>query len=1810
MAKKNIQDTGQNKTNTFVKGLNKDSDPTFIAEGMWTHARNAVNNTLEGGLGTLSNETSNVYCVEAGATMSGKKYIIGTVHLYSDKWIIFTVAYPLAGVGAPTGHEIGLFEEDRCKYRIIVQDDCLNFDKRNLITGASREKEDCSWGVYFADGLNPDRYLNIGDDALWPDKNYEWIGNNKYGNTISGATLQWPGVQWNQLCHTDSGCQQTIPGVWPPACPGPNDCITCEDTTTLNCEALRLARLMDTPTLEIKPGVGGGVLRNGSYFAVLAYTIKGQRVTDYFSPSNTQPLWNVDDVASCIDIFITADSTHFEEFELVVVQIINQGAVAKRIGLYSTSTSVIHLDQIKDDLITIPIEQIPLRNVVYETSDQMTEVNNYLLRIAPRSKFDFNYQPLANLIETQWISVEYPANYYVQGGSNTSYLRDEVYCFFIRWIYSTGDKSSSYHIPGKFASPGDTAPSTDQNALSPDDRYFEVYNTATLNPASGTLPDGGTIIAKGQMGYWESTEKYPDNRHDIWDASSQCWTGTTDPQYDLCGKQIRHHKFPDNITQGSKQTNHYADGGNAIRLMGVNFKNIILPKDNDGNDIPGIEGYEILRGSREGNRSIIAKGMLNNMRTYDIKGNNTAGRKGLYPNYPFNTITPLSAALNGNVSGVNDPYIKLTDKDDNIINQTIPTNMVTFHSPDTNFRTPFLSVSELKLYGSVSGTSIQYFQEPDQHPKNKLISNLTMWAIIVGGIIEAITQSLGKRSVNQPGASFQRQFGPEIEEIKGKPITGGASGNENTNLVVAAGYTTGTSIAAINYQPNGPTSGEISGGNTNATPQEYTDKTEFEGNILKPLNKFNAAYDLWMAGGGIAEVFTPAAFKLGDIYKNFDEDGGLTKGGTYTAPSFTQEVSGLQLISGGLKLPVGFNSLLYFFSVGADTTLKLIYALLPYRQYALQAIAEGYYNNFNVPNLSQVQRFNIEDSFYLKNNIQNVKTFSGTNYVINNLKRQTSVTLRTTDKNNNNIGPDYITTPGIEDKSLVTLGTVIQAGFPLDMDTKRTDTFNLPIASHYAGIKVRLRNQYGQLDSVKQIPITPSEQKFGYNGENIPYSGSEFICIISTPNGNRPVTVVQKTIQETPVFFGGDTYVNRYTEKNNMFFFYDWLYGQPDGYEYNYILRHMIAEPRFWVNSINYETSDLFSFVSANWIEPNPGTGVMPTAFYNLDYFVDNGRKYDYNNDTPTGGFDTYPGIFGVRQSVFYLANSSVRDFFVESDVLVDFREPGTAVYEQHYDHNTYTNLPAMFNMNPDTVARGNYYAYDYSLSISKVFTQYFSQGNLQSRFYNPVVSQLCYTYYPDRIVYSLPQQNESSKDSWFIYLVNNYKEFKNRITSVKAYAKTGMFITFQNSSPLMYQGVDTLQTELGTKLTIGDGGLFANPPQNVTIADVEYEYGSSQNKFGVIATPAGMYYISQNQGRIFAFENGLKEISQQGMKWWFNIFLPYKLIEDFPDYPHTDNPVAGIGTQAVYDNYNGIIYFSKKDYKLKPQYTNRITYDSYGDYFLLDGQSRLELGNPLVFEDASWTASFDPKNNYWISFHDWHPDFTLAARQFFMTTKEGRIWKHNAVCNSYCNFYGVQHPFEIEIPLITGQTITTLKSMEYVLECYKNTSSNCVDQFHVLDFNFDKAVVTNSEQVSGYLNLNIFPKNNITLANTYPKINPTSIDILFSKEENKYRFNQFWDITNNRGEFPNGSAYPPTGAVIPGTTQLAGIYTQESIWNTQSNGYIKTLNTTNLNYNKTELQRKKFRHYLNFLYLTRADSQDINMIVKLTNSKNQISLR
>jgi len=1806
---KQQQDLSQDKSNTFIKGLNKDSDPSFVQEGMWTHARNATNNTFEGDLGTLSNESSNKFCVLTAPTVTnGSAYIIGSVHLYSDKWILFTAIHGPDQTLPSINSEIGLFEEGLCRYRPIVLDPCLNLSKWDLITGAAREKEDCTWQVYWSDGLNPDRYLNVGDPQTWPADNYVWQGDNTYANP-AGDVIQWPGVTWQQICTDSSGTSQTSPGVWPTGHPVEDSCITCENTTDLDCDALRLARLMKTPCIHVSPGKAGGTLRNGSYMATLAYSIKGQKVTDWFSLSNVQPIWLLPEPQGALELDIEADNDNFDEFILVIVQNINQGAVAKQMGIYSTSTTKVYIDQIKEDLISVPIGQLPIQTPVFEKSDIMLEVNNYLLRVGPTSRFDFNYQPLANLITTNWVSTEYPADYYIQGGYKPSYLRDEVYSFFIRWVYNTGDKSSAYHIPGRKAIEY-RIPQTGQflfedqvlnnfDSIFAPEKVFEVYNTATGSPVPPeVLDDGGVIIGRGPMAYWESSENYPDNKPEVWNASEHCWTGKqNDPDlsWDLCGKPIRHHKFPENIIYSPNGveinvTQHFYssfglnENPNKIRLLGIEFNNIILPKDNQGNDIPGIVGYEILRGSREGNKSIIAKGMINNLRPYNLKVdqiNPAQPLKGLYPNHPFNTITTLDPASGGNLNpgtnGINDPYIKATDDDDDEINYTLndmPRNITTFHSPDTNFRTPFLSATELKLYGFLRGSSEQYFIEPNEHPQHKMLKDLTVLAVFLGGLVEGLVSLIGKRTINSPKGGFQ--------SFIINPLVQGS------NLVVP-----GLPPFFIPSYPGVDiTNAQQALFNTANTAYE-TSLDGYFSNIITTVG------DAFTGGNGLNAIVNGATSTM------------LNIGGYKEATYFSTEMGA----TGYLGVAGAVGNFLYYFSEGADLTLRAIYALVPYRQYALQMLGHGFYRRFFAHDLNQRRRFVIEESFYLRDTIQELPPYVNgavvDKYRVNNLKRQNSVILRTSNAAGQNGGPHFILSQGNRDESLVTIGTAKDnlgnVGFS---QRDKIKPFRATISSHYAGLKLRIVNQYGQLDSIKQIPVTPCEQKLSSrpSGDNYPAPNNTGIqCSYENPDGSSTFYILeQKKIAKTPTFFGGDTYVNRYTEKNVMLFFYDWLFGQPDGTEFNYFTRQLIPEPRFWINPEKYDISNL---VPTSFGSGVPGTGPLPSSYYQLD-----NNSYNYASDQ--NGFSNFGPNFSQKDSYFYLATCVVRDFFVESDIIVDFRIDGLEPFQKSYNPYTYTDLQTMFNINPDTIERGNYYAYDYSLAISKLFTQYFSQGNLQSRYYDPEVSKLCYTYYPDRIIYSLPQQDESAKDSWFVYLVNNYKEFKDQISGVKNFAKTGIFITFKNSSPLAFQGVDQLQTDFGTKITIGDGGLFAQTPQSIVIADKPFEYGSSQDSRSVISTPAGLFYVSQNQGKIFAYAQGLTEISQSGMKWWFNNFLPFKLLEDFPEYPHIDNPVAGIGCQSSYDNENSVLYFTKKDYKLRDDMKGTLSYDRrQNKFFTINSLGQVtktfvDLGNPLYFEDASWTISYDPKTRFWISFHDWHPSLFIPTKNTFCTTVFNQVWKHNANCDDFCNFYGVNYPFEIEFPFITGQTVTTTRSMEYILECYRRARYNCVDQFHVLDYNFDQAVVFNSEQVSGYLNLNLFPKNNVTLSLDYPQVNLNDIDILFSKEENKYRFNQFWDITKDRGEFPVGSDYPPTGPVIPGSTILDGPYEEQNIWITAPNGYSKILNPNNLDYQKPELQRKRFRHYLNFLNLSRTISGDTNMIVKIMNVKNTYSPR
>ena len=1560
----------QTHTDSFVKGMVQDVNESFQTAGTWPHARNAVNNSTEGDVGTLENEASTKFCVEVPYD------VIGQVHLYDDKWAIFTTD--------DINSEIGLFDESQCSYTKIVNDPVLAFSRNNLIKGAAKENYDCTWQLYWDDGKNPSRTLNI--------------DNVPYKVTKSIV----------------------------------DDCVVETPTTDLDAEQIRLARLMDTPCISIEQGEIGTLL-NGTYQVMIAYSINGVRVTDYMAASNLQSIFFHENAVGSLEVTLeNVDKERFDEFELAVITFINQQTSASVFGYYSTQTTKITIDSIDQRLVAIPLETLLLRTPAYEKSDAMYTVTNYLLRVGPRTKFDFNYQPLANKIKANWVAVEYDADYYRDGGSNVGYMRDEQYAFFIRWIYNTGEKSSSYHIPGRIAG------GNDRQLLSPDgadifetsqQERWSVYNTASITSTqTQNLADGGKVIKKGKMGYWESTERYPDNKPEVWG--------------NLCGKPIRHHKMPDDCI-----IPRHNQGGTKINVLGVEFKNIAPPVDNDGKLIEGIVGYEILRGSRKGNKSIIAKGIINNMFEYNIPGKPEV--KGMYPNYPFNDLRPDSYLTKFFPEDGRIVQVNRNRRNQDAID-TYSKRHFTFHSPDTQFKHPFLSGSELVIYGEAQGTAEGQFTDPYKHPEHKMLADSVMLISVLIGLGNAV-QGL-------------------------------------------SGITTYTNNAKT-------VAGQIA-------------------------NLFS--------GGTVSTV--DSILKLSGFHRNIS-------GGTETIES--SPFNELPLV---LKLTAFVPAILTFTQMGTDAALDLIYNMLDYRQYALQHIAYGKYDKFICTTPGQKRR-KLEKGIYIKN--QNYSY--GPDRQINNYLRGRSVALEVS-KN--------IADPILTDNSKYTLGQ--KREYDLDLNVIKQKRFQSTIASKYVGIKIQNENQYGQLDSIAQS-ITSCAQIL-------------------------PEVYSISTQFSSPVIFGGDVYITRYTEKNTMFFFNDWLAGKNfvDGEEYDYRQHINVPYPRYYINTERYRFDDfvtglgqnlsglkwesvanLFKKKSADDIQNE--IDMLPSDFHNLDRFT-----------SPNG-------LFRAR-GWFYLFNSGVKDFFVESEINVGYRDHDDETRTRHYDDREYTDLQRIFRA--DEITAGNHFKYDFSLSAGYYFTNNVSMGNIQTRDYDPTISEECHTYYPNRMIYSLPQEQTLKVDNWRTFLVNNYQDFKSPLTAVKPIGDAGALIMLRRESPMFFAGNDTIQSTDGLEITIGDGGLFDSRQKirNIVNTDASYEYGSCQNRLAISATPAGIFYVSQNQGKIFSYSKSLEDLTGAGMKWWFSKYLPYQIKQDFPEFTLVDNSVNGVAVSTVYDNRNAILYITKKDYKLRPEYKGKLEYIGNNEFSISGSRmsSRILLGDTRFFEDASWTISYDVKSKAWISFHDWHPDVLLPGKNLFMSVKDKKIWKHNNRCDSFCNFYGKDYPFEVEQIINTGQMVSTIRSFEYQLECYQY-KDNCKDEFHILDANFDRAVVYNSEQVSGMLNLNISPKNNPQGILGYPKINVSSIDILYSKEENKYRFNQFWDITRDRGEFSNVT---------------------RNVWDTQPNGYIRTLNNFNLDYTKDAHEHKKFRHYNNRLFLRKNVSGRTKMRIRLTNAKLNISHR
>ena len=583
-------------------GLNMDSSINQIEKGQLSYALNASVENFDSNSINYQNEPGNELCLNfpSGYVLIGK-------HFISEKnKHIFFLANDTEGKS-----EIGYMDNNDCVYRVLVNADCLNFNINSPIHKTVHKITDCNTEIYWTDGLNDRRFLNIDN-------------------------IPWVSIVEGDIC----------------------DIVT--EVGVLDCNKIRIQPDFSIPELDPIEVLTGGALVAGVYqFAVQYCNPSGIGYTSYFSVTNPLPISNNDVTSLSFDYPVgrsisvrvsNLDLTgYFQYYNLAAIKTINAITSVELIGTYfidGAENTISYTGQ-NDTNIRLAIADIFEKFPYYDIAQDVAAVQDVLVWTGLTTFDKVSYQKIANQIGLQWESYRIPPtkNYSdeILASKYRGYLRDEVYAFEIVFLLKNGKQTDGFHIPGRVAVPSDLtvvnkATNADYIGSGTSAPYWKIYNTATL---LGTSPEYSPAASYegpyryGSFSYWESLETYPCNEN-VWGS--------------LAGQPIRHHKFPDVLVSPIFETNtlefNYPQIVNkAIFPIGVKIniqqleQLIAASPDLTQSQKDNIAGFKIVRGDRGNNKSIVGKGMLRNVGVYSRDTSETNTPTNYYfANYPFNDL--------------------------------------------------------------------------------------------------------------------------------------------------------------------------------------------------------------------------------------------------------------------------------------------------------------------------------------------------------------------------------------------------------------------------------------------------------------------------------------------------------------------------------------------------------------------------------------------------------------------------------------------------------------------------------------------------------------------------------------------------------------------------------------------------------------------------------------------------------------------------------------------------------------------------------------------------------------------------------------------------------------------------------------------------------------------------------------------------------------------------------------------------------------------------------------------------------------------
>lgn len=165
---------------------------------------------------------------------------------------------------------------------------------------------------------------------------------------------------------------------------------------------------------------------------------------------------------------------------------------------------------------------------------------------------------------------------------------------------------------------------------------------------------------------------------------------------------------------------------------------------------------------------------------------------------------------------------------------------------------------------------------------------------------------------------------------------------------------------------------------------------------------------------------------------------------------------------------------------------------------------------------------------------------------------------------------------------------------------------------------------------------------------------------------------------------------------------------------------------------------------------------------------------------------------------------------------------------------------------------------------------------------------------------------------------------------------------------------------------------------------------------------------------------------------------------------------------------------------------------------------------------DNSWTISYSLKLGSWLSWHSYLPNMYLNIPNKFYSWKYGNnnIWIHNILGN-YQTFYGIYYPHIIEYTSIDNPLITKIWNYIMLQTEAKLYDSDLKEYSDIRETTFNKAIIYNSRQCSGLINL--IPKDTSLLTTDYLgnqiQNNNSLNNSIIDRTERNWFINDFRDI-------------------------------------------------------------------------------------------------